>query len=352
MLQNMAKIAGLYAISAHSYAEIIFKPYGTLDYGYFYSYSDAGENHDFKSGMASTSQLGMNFKYKLNEDISIIGKLESGVNLKEAEFIRDTLFNRQENIGIESERFGKLLYGRQHIALAGLADDPFLGVTAFSPLVMVAASSSGLGTGSTSLDYRASKSWSYRTPRLNNFKTKIIYTSNMGVGKKGPNVKNFGVLSTYDNKIHKVGFSYNELINNKTSILNKEVYHDVKTKLYNTVYGYKPNDNLRFSFNYYYLKPDSPDAVSAKIYGFGVFYNKPKYILRTSIFHRDVKEHQLSATAFAIGAEYHLTPNLDTYIRAGYVRNNENSKFTVNGTPVLGYGDDPYSIGYGFRFRF
>lgn len=352
MVVSGACIISHSALAGIPIANLPVQAYGVLDFGAKYSHSDAGDDHGFQSGMGSTSRIGLKLDAKVNDDIEIIGALESGIDLKEFEFLKDTTFNRAANIGIQSKKYGTLLYGRQYNAAIGLDDDPFLGVSAYSPFVSVGASSSGLGAGSLSMESRASRAISYTTPNIQNIKTQVLYTPNQAIGPHGIDAENYGLMSIYDDGINRLGFSYNELINNNAVVYNNKTYSNVKTRLFHSTIGHTFNQVLKLSSGFAYFKPDSPNAVSAQIYNIGVVYNQAKYSLRSAIYYREVDQQDKAATAFSIGGEYHINKYLDAYVRSGYVFNNEKSKYTVNSTIVDENGDDPSSYATGLRFRF
>ncbi|WP_228732264.1 porin [Acinetobacter seifertii] len=207
------------------------KVYGIIDYGLNYSHSNVESSYSFQSGMDYASRIGLKLNYKLNDDFSIIGNVESWIDLKEMEFVRETPFARSEFIGVNSDTYGKLVYGRIMPSVAGALEELF--ATPFSP-TSIAVQAYDLGFGAPTYDVRTSKSISYTTPKYNNSTLTIVYSPNQMVGEAPAvtNAKLYGALYIYDNGVNRISASYNELVSNNSVNYNNQILNDIKTKDY------------------------------------------------------------------------------------------------------------------------
>ena len=328
-----------------------FSVYGVLDYGINYSHSGSVNSHDFQSGMDYASRLGLRLKLNFNDDLAIVGNAESWIDLRKMEFVRDKTFARGEYIGLSSKKYGTLLYGRQLLNLSGVYEEPF--ATSFSPATL-SYQAYDLGTGAPSYDFRSSRAITYTTPSFSNTTLTFLYTPNQMVGEapKMLDAKNYAAMAVYDDGINRISASYSELISNTAVSDRDTVYNEIKTRDFRTFLQRKINKNLSVIATTAYLKPTSPDAVSAQIYGTIVNFEQPKYNLKAAMYRRQVDQQDLSAMIYAIGANYHINKYLDAYVRAEYLKNNSKAVYTINRILLDGPGDDPSTYGIGLRFTF
>ncbi|MGQ1271608.1 porin [Acinetobacter baumannii] len=328
-----------------------FKVYGVLDYGVNYSHSGAGSSHDFQSGMDYASRLGLKLNIKLNDDLAIVGNAESWIDLRKMDFVRDETFARGEYIGVSSKKYGTVLYGRQMLNVSGVYEELF--ASSFAPATL-SYQAYDLGTGAPTFDFRSSRAITYTTPKFNNITLSFLYTPNQMVGdaSKVLDAKNYGAMAVYDDGVNRISASYNELVSNYSVNYNGIIYDDIKTKDYRLFALKRLNKNLFITGTANYLKPDSPDAVSAQIYGTMINFEQPKYNLKAALYHRQVDKKDMSAMIYAVGANYHINKHLDAYVRAEYIDNNSKAKYTMNNILLEGPGDDPSSYGIGLKFMF
>jgi len=328
-----------------------FKVYGVFDYGVNYSHSGVVSSHDFQSGMDYASRLGLKLNLKLNDDIAIVGNAESWIDLRKMEFVRDETFARGEFIGVSSKKYGTLLYGRQMLNASGVYEELF--ATAFAPSTL-SYQAYDLGTGAPTFDFRSSRAITYTTPNFKNTTLTFLYTPNQMVGdaSKVLDAKNYAAMAVYDDGTNRISASYNELISNYSVDYNGVVYNEIKTKDYRVFALKRLNKKLSVIGTANYLKPNSPDAVSAQIYGTMINFEQPKYNLKAALYHRQVDKQDLSAMIYAVGANYHINKHLDAYIRAEYIDNNGKAKYTMNNILLEGPGDDPSTYGIGLKFMF
>lgn len=351
-------ISGLFILPMKSFADIQvgdsnspFKVYGVFDYGVNYSHSGVVNSHDFQSGMDYASRLGLKLNLKLNDDLAIVGNAESWIDLRKMDFVRDTTFARAEFIGISSKKYGTLLYGRQALNASGVYEELF--ATALAPSAL-SYQAYDLGTGAPTFDFRSSRAITYTTPNFKNTTLTFHYTPNQMVGdaSKVLDAKNYAAMAVYDDGTNRISASYNELISNYSVEYNGVIYDEIKTKDYRVFALKRLNKNLSVIGTANYLKPNSPDAVSAQIYGTMINFEQPKYNLKAALYHRQVDKQDVSAMIYAVGANYHINKNLDAYIRAEYIDNNSKAKYTMNNILLEGPGDDPSTYGIGLKFMF
>jgi len=327
------------------------KVYGVFDFGVNYSHSGAIDSHDFQSGMDYASRLGLKLNQKLNDDVSLIGNAESWIDLREMELVRKTNFARSLYIGLNSKSYGTLVYGRIMPIVSGATEELFTAPFAPSALGYQAYD---LGVGAPTYDFRSSKAISYTTPKFKDIAVSLLYTPNQMVGKGAQvtDAKNYGIMSVYDDGIYHVSASYNELVSNYSIIYQNETLKNIKTKDFRILGQYKINKNLSVIGTAAYIKPNIPDAASAQIYGTVINFEQPKYNFKTAIYRREVDKQDRSAMIYSVGSNYHITKNLDAYIRAEYIANNSNATYTTNSIPLEGAGDDPSTYGVGLKFVF
>lgn len=301
--------------------------------------------------MDYASRLGLKLNLKLNDDVAIVGNAESWIDLRKMELVRDETFARGELIGIRSKKYGTLLYGRQMLNISGALEELF--ATSFAPSTLT-YQAYDLGTGAPTFDFRSSRAITYTTPNFKNTTLTFLYTPNQMVGEapKVLDAKNYAAMAVYDDGINRISASYNELVSNYSVNYNGIVYDEIKTRDYRTFVQRKINKNLTIIGTANHLKPNSPDAVSAQIYGTMIDFQQPKYNLKAAIYHRQVDKHDLSAMIYAFGANYHFNKHLDAYIRAEYINNSSKARYTMNNILLESPGDDPSTYGIGLKFMF
>lgn len=328
-----------------------FSIYGVFDFGVNYSHSGVQDSHGFQSGMDYASRLGLKLNLPLNDDISIVGNAESWIDLRKMEFARDTTFARGEYIGFSSKKYGTLLYGRQMLNTSGALEELF--ATTFAPSTL-SYQAYDLGTGAPTFDFRSSRAITYTTPKTKNTTVTFLYTLNQMVGDAVYvlDAKNYAVMAVYDDNTNHFSASYNELISNYSVNYKGVIYDEIKTRDYRIFLQRKLNKDLTIMGTANYLKPNSPDAVSAQIYGMMLNFEQPKYSLKAATYHRKVDKQDQAAMIYAFGANYHINKQLDAYVRAEYINNNSNATYTLNDISIEGPGDDPSTYGVGLRFIF
>ncbi|HTH59899.1 MAG TPA: porin [Paraburkholderia sp.] len=110
----IAGVLGAFAVSAQAQSSVTL--YGTLDAGLVYA-NNSGGHSLWKQGSGSVSDtyFGLRGSEDLGGGLHAIFTLESGFNVNSGAFTqKNTLFNRQAFVGLQSDQYGTLTLGRQY----------------------------------------------------------------------------------------------------------------------------------------------------------------------------------------------------------------------------------------------
>ncbi len=113
------KIAGAVALAtlgmtAHAQSSVTL--YGLLDTGIAYTNNQSGKSAwQESSGLISNTVFGLNGSEDLGGGLHAIFQLESGFNLNNgSQSYKNTVFGRRSYVGLQSDRFGTVTFGRQY----------------------------------------------------------------------------------------------------------------------------------------------------------------------------------------------------------------------------------------------
>ncbi|NML34631.1 porin [Paraburkholderia antibiotica] len=109
-----ASLLSALAVTAHAQSSVTL--YGSLDAGVVYSNNQGGHsNWQQGSGSLSNTYFGLRGSEDLGGGLHAIFTLENGFNLSNGHNTEsNTLFNRQAFVGLRSNNFGTLTFGRQY----------------------------------------------------------------------------------------------------------------------------------------------------------------------------------------------------------------------------------------------
>ncbi|OLL32167.1 hypothetical protein BTH42_06855 [Burkholderia sp. SRS-W-2-2016] len=109
-----AALLGAFAVTAQAQSSVTL--YGSLDAGIVYSNNQGGHSKwQQGSGALSNTYFGLRGSEDLGGGLHALFTLESGFNLSNGRNIENsTLFNRQAFVGLKSNNFGTLTFGRQY----------------------------------------------------------------------------------------------------------------------------------------------------------------------------------------------------------------------------------------------
>ena len=110
----LAAIASACATSAFAQSSVTL--YGLIDEGFDYTTNVGGSHaYEMTSGYAQGSRWGLKGSEDLGGGLKTIFQIESGFNVNTGKLAQGGLgFGRQAYVGIESERYGTLTFGRQY----------------------------------------------------------------------------------------------------------------------------------------------------------------------------------------------------------------------------------------------
>ncbi|WP_321944246.1 porin [Paraburkholderia tropica] len=165
-------ISALYFSGAAAYAQSSVTLYGVVDAGFnYFSNSHGTKGHvNFASGGDYADRWGVKGREDLGGGLSAIFTLENGFNIGTGNFSSSgTEFNRQAFMGLSSDRYGTLTFGRQYSTTTDLLENygPDLG-------------SGGIATypgdmSDVDNSVLINNSVKYRSPTINGLTGELIY---------------------------------------------------------------------------------------------------------------------------------------------------------------------------------
>ena len=343
--------------------------YGVADT--FMQYLDNGGAHSFsqRSGGSSGSLFGMKGTEALGGGLAAQFDLEGGYNINNGTLFADTtsLFYRQAWVGLTSDRYGSLTFGRQYVPSFRVVypTDPFRLNEVLSPLSanVLAVDRNTLSTQSG--NGRASNSVLYQSPSLGGLRLYGMYafaaTVTQPVPSTGGNMLNVG--ASYSGYGLYAGVAYVNQHSGEQSIAGLAGPLSLPgTEHFIGALAYRIGI-VNLQFNYAYQRASNPAARSLAAL-LGTAHSSSMAELGATIqassadtieiafTERDVRGAHDNAPGVEVGVDHMLSKRTSLYARAGYIKNNGSSTVSWPGVSVSAPGTKQILAGLGMSHRF
>ncbi|WP_454737504.1 porin [Cupriavidus necator] len=328
--------------------------YGVADAGIQYSRAGSNRLLQEESGAGATSRIGFLGVEQLGNGLSLRFNLESALKLKNGAAGGTTmqgdssLFNRESNVALVSNQWGRIKLGRQYPTELSTSIDPFYGVGAFSPLASLVSLSSDLGKGATIGDSRISDAVSYTTPIIGGFQVEYLYAPR-GVTTPGyPKASFQGAQVEYTNGPLYLGAFYDVIKTDPTAGLDS-----FKNRWLGAggMYTFKGGVNLTYEYNM--TNPDKAGYLVANSHMIGLSVPNGRDWIKFSAVYRTVAgQSDRDSLAIGLGYDYNMSKTSALYARLGYVLNQKKAIGSLANVVLSQPGDDVSIVALGIRTRF
>lgn len=328
--------------------------YGVVDVGVAYTNGGITAIKAI-SGMAATSRLG----FAGTEDLG--GGLKAGFRLESAlqsdigtaggstRQGGQSLFNRDANVWIGSDRLGFVKLGKQTPSQIPSSVDPFAGVSGFSPFASLVGINTDLGKGTTIGDSRINNAISYITPDAGGFGGQVHYAPRESTESGFPHVADYGAEAHYSKgDLLYLGLQFN--------VINSDPVTGLRSfKNYWSAFGvqYKVGTSI-LSYELNNVAPQYPGYAVAQSHMFGWLYTpRARDTFKAELVYRNVAgNHARNSLALGLGYEYNLSKSSALYSRLGYLLNKDKATASLSGVVPTQAGNDVSVVAIGIRQRF
>ncbi|MGU7775739.1 porin [Burkholderia sp. MR1-5-21] len=315
--------------------------YGAVDNYVSFDSGGRGSSWQMGSGAGATSRFGLTGTEDLGSGWSSGFRLESGFNVQNGTLqSSNTLFNREANVWLASDRYGAIKLGRQFPTIFPLSSqvDPFA-LTKLSLFANGGYAATDLGGGATAIDSRVPNAVSYLTPSFGGFSAQGMYGFSTATTSGVP-AHFAGVLAQYEGDRLYAGLSYNAVRNDLSE----------RTDHYGAGAAYKvANATLSAAWNFIVPKAAAGRVASTWLLGATVPFGPN--VVKMSILERRVAGHDNHATGVLVGYEYLLSKRTSLYGRAAWIGNGGASALTLDAAQTSP-GRDVFVTALGVTHRF
>jgi predicted porin len=347
--------------------------YGSVDAGINYQSVGGKPLWQTQSGGEWTSKFGMFGREDLGGGLRAEFNLESGF-LANNGAMQDasSFFNRQSWVGLSSDTYGRVRFGRQIGTGLPLFVDVFGTVGTNSAYTWLGAGvvqtpkgisyNADLGPGATQLPARVNNALTYLSPSYAGVSAQLMIAPS-NVAGRSPNAAAQGALLQWFNGTTYIAGSYNQVWDANggggASTVRNDLYgvgvvYDIGTLV------------LSAAFNQYAPKL-AGDGI-ARVYTLGTIVPFGRHAMRASVVYRDTSgvrdaaDHPArdSALGVMLGYDYTLSKRTGLYARGGFIRNygistillNNNPLPTQTGGTVPQTGTTPMTVSLGMYHNF
>jgi predicted porin len=347
--------------------------YGSVDAGINYQSVGGKSLWQTQSGGEWTSKFGMFGREDLGGGLRAEFNLESGF-LANNGAMQDasSFFNRQSWVGLSSDTYGRVRFGRQIGTGLPLFVDVFGTVGTNSAYTWLGAGvvqtpkgisyNADLGPGATQLPARVNNALTYLSPSYAGVSAQLMIAPS-NVAGRSPNAAAQGALLQWFNGTTYIAGSYNQVWDANggggASTVRNDLYgvgvvYDIGTLV------------LSAAFNQYAPKL-AGDGI-ARVYTLGTIVPFGRHAMRASVVYRDTSgvrdaaDHPArdSALGVMLGYDYTLSKRTGLYARGGFIRNygistillNNNPLPTQTGGTVPQTGTTPMTVSLGMYHNF
>ncbi|WP_321912270.1 MULTISPECIES: porin [unclassified Paraburkholderia] len=338
------------ALAAHG-AQASMTVYGAVDSFLQYSNNSGDTALRLQSGGASTSRWGITGSEDLGAGVYSGFKLEGGINLMNGQQQSATsMFNREANLWIGSERWGRLKLGKQYPAIPPEGADPFYAVGMLSPWASAVLAVGDLGPGATTVQARVDNAVSYQTPTYNGLSATVLYALRNEAGAS-PVARNVGGLVDYANGPLDLTVSYNAIWADTPHGKAPGTPDGPRTDLVMASALYQFGA-LGASATFTLTRPTAINTYVASVYSLGAVWSQGPHAVRAGAIYRNVSGREDSAFGLLLGYDYQFSKLTGLYARVGGFRNQGQSQLSFGSDPLASPGLNPLVVALGLRKKF
>jgi len=348
--------------------------YGSVDMGINYQTVGGKSLVQTQSGGEWTSKLGFFGREDLGGGWRAEFNLENGFTANNGAVQDPTsLFNRESWVGIASNTYGQLRFGKQIGTGLPLFTDVFGTLSTNSVFTWLGMGvvqtprgygfNADLGPGASQMPARVDNAITYLSPTFAGFSTQIMYAPS-GVAGQSPVAAAQGALLQWFNGTVYIAGSYNQVWAPGGTAT---VTQNVRTDLYGVGVVYD-SGSLVLSASFNQNAPNLAGDGIARIYSLGAILPFGRNAVLASVVYRDtsgVRDSNQnpakdSALGVMLGYDYTLSKRTGLYARAGFIRNygistillNNNFLPTQPGTTIPETGKTPITASLGMYHNF
>ncbi|MDE1182315.1 porin [Paraburkholderia sp.] len=318
--------------------------YGSVDMGINYQSVGGTSRWQTQSGGEWTSKFGFFGREDLGGGLKAEFNLESGF-LANSGAVQETtsFFNREAWVGLNSDQYGRVRFGKQIGTGLPLFVDVFGTVGTNSVATWLGAAvvqtakgigyNSDLGAGATQLAARVNNAVTYQSPSFAGVSTELMYAPS-NVAGQSPTAAAQGALLQWYNGTTYVAGSFNQVWGaNGTSTVRNDLYG------LGVVYD---SGKIVLSGAFTQAAPNLAQDGIARVYTLGAIWPVGHNAFRASVVYRDTsgvrdstgKIAKDSALGVMLGYDYTLSRRTGLYARAGFIRNYGISTVMLNSNPL------------------
>jgi general bacterial porin, GBP family len=346
---------GLLLAASGATAQSSVTLYGVADT--FIQYLDNGGQHSYseRSGGSTGSQFGLKGSEELGGGFKAVFDVETGFNINNGTYFADTttMFYRQSWVGLKSDAYGQLTFGRQYQPSfwAVYPTDPFRGNEVMSPLA--AADLAGATDRATlATQYvagRTSNSIVYISPDMRGAKlyamyalasstTQPIAVSSGNMLDLAVNYSGYGFYAALAYQFQHGGRETAPLVPSVPGLLTS--FDLMSTEHYTGALAYRWGI-VNFQANYSYnrsgdvpagavvsITPALKVPLSMFVHSYSIaelgatIQATPVDVVEIAGIQRQVRGTHDNSWGIEVGADHNISKRTSFYVRAGYMKNN------------------------------
>jgi general bacterial porin, GBP family len=359
--------------------------YGVADT--FIQYLDNGGKHSWseRSGGNAGSQFGLKGSEDLGGGANAVFDVETGYNINNGTYFADsnTMFYRQSWVGLKSDTYGQLSFGRQYQPSfwAVYFTDPFRGNEVMSPLA--AADLAGATDRSTlATQYvagRTSNAIVYISPDMRGARVYAMYALPSTVSQPiavasgnmldlAVNYSGYGFYAALAYQFQHGGRETAPLVPSAPGLLTS--FDLMATEHYTAALAYRWGI-VNFQANYSYNRSkDVPDGavvsitpalkvpLSMLVHSYSIaevgatIQATPVDVIEIAGIQRQVRGVHDNTWGIEVGADHNISKRTSFYMRAGYMKNNGSANMSWPGVPGVAAGSKQVLGALGMTHRF
>jgi general bacterial porin, GBP family len=359
--------------------------YGVADT--FVQYLDNGGNHSYseRSGGSTGSQFGLKGNEDLGNGLKAVFDVETGFNINNGAFFADTttLFYRQSWVGLKSDNYGALTFGRQYQPTFWIVyfTDPFRGNEVMSPLAAadLAGATDKATLATQYVSGRTSNSIVYTSPDMRGVHLYGMYafsaTTTQPLAVTSGNMLDLAANYSGYNFYAGLGYQFQHggtesapLVPTVPNLLT--TFNLMATEHFTGALAYRWGI-VNFQANYSYNRPNDVPAgslvaitpalkvpLSMFVHAYSIaelgatIQATPVDAVEIAGIERDVRGVHDNTLGIEVGVDHNISKRTSFYMRAGYMKNNGSANMSWPGVTGVAAGSKQVVAALGMTHRF
>ncbi|MGF6780743.1 porin [Paraburkholderia sp. GAS334] len=343
--------------------------YGVVDTFVQYLNNGGAGSVSARSGGSTGSLVGFKGSEDLGRGVKAVFDLESGFNVNNGGFFVDSskLFGRQSWVGLASDDYGRLTFGRQYQPTFWIAyfAEPFRGDEALSPFAAMIVAMDRRTIATQYAAGRSDNSIVYQSPDVGGFKLYSMYAFADALKQPVPASVGpvFDVGVTYTGYGLYAGLAYQNQHAGRETLPGLPADLDqLATEHFTGALAYQLGI-ANFQFIYTYARPkdapagsraaqaDAAHPVSTIEVGATIQATAADTV-EVAAVERNVRGAHDNTTGIQLGVDHSLSKRTSLYARAGYMKNHGGATTSWPGIAVTGTGTSQTLMAVGLTHRF